>query len=428
MPSRRCASCGAPLGLFSAESLCITCHTRDPEAARVAAPARVPTGTAWLWIAPSAAGALATRDLGIILRVYRKVNQLSQVRLAEQLGYDPAYISLLERGKRTITDRGSLARIAGQLGIPPHILGVTDDDDADFVAMLQFADSVIRLAEITRHSGHAVEAVNKLWPLIARLEARVANGRSERDVTLLLTNARVAFGTSLGHVLPEERLFTAARWTGKALVAASQLGEPAVFAHVLRMHGNELRKAGYARAGAARLTQALAMGRTVSERGETLALLARTEGELGHSDLFDRAIHDAAHLLDQADEYTMLFNPFSLREIRLRGLLATGRPDLATALAGVDASEHSPTAPQWEIIERITAADVLAAAGESDRAASALTEATARAEQRRLPHQLQRIIRVSGRSPAPPLQAVQTIARAALSRLQTLLDASGTRS
>jgi transcriptional regulator with XRE-family HTH domain len=132
---------------------------------------------AWLWVAPSAARALATRDLGIILRAYRKVNQLSQVRLAEQLGYDPAYISLLERGKRTITDRGSLARIARQLGVPPHILGVTDGDDADFVAMLQFADSVIRLAEITRRSGNAVESVNELWPLIARLEARIANGR-----------------------------------------------------------------------------------------------------------------------------------------------------------------------------------------------------------------------------------------------------------
>ena len=161
MPRSRCASCGAPLGLFSAESLCITCHTRDPKAARVAVPARVPTGKAWLWIAPSAARALACRDLGIILRVYRKANQLSQLRLAEQLGYDPAYISLLERGKRTITDRRSLARIACQLGIPPHILGITDDDDADFVAMLQFADSVIRLAEITRRSGRAVEAVNE---------------------------------------------------------------------------------------------------------------------------------------------------------------------------------------------------------------------------------------------------------------------------
>ena len=255
MPRSRCASCGAPLGLFSAESLCITCHTRDPKAARVAVPARVPTGKAWLWIAPSAARALACRDLGIILRVYRKANQLSQLRLAEQLGYDPAYISLLERGKRTITDRRSLARIACQLGIPPHILGITDDDDADFVAMLQFADSVIRLAEITRRSGRAVEAVNELWPLIARLEARVANGRSERDVTVLLTHARVAFGTSLGHILPEERLFTAARWTGKALHTAGRLDEPALLAHALRMHGNELRKAGYAQAGAARLVR-----------------------------------------------------------------------------------------------------------------------------------------------------------------------------
>ena len=86
---RRCASCGAPLSLVSAESLCVTCYAADPNAPRVTVPARVPK-PAWLWVAPSAARALATRDLGIILRAYRKVNQLSQVRLAEQLGYDPA--------------------------------------------------------------------------------------------------------------------------------------------------------------------------------------------------------------------------------------------------------------------------------------------------------------------------------------------------
>jgi hypothetical protein len=253
---------------------------------------------------------------------------------------------LIERGKRVISDRGSLARIARQLAIPPHVLGVTDEDDADFVAMLQFADSVIRLAEITRRSGHAVEAVGELWPLIARLEARVASGRPERDVTLLLTSARVAFGTSLGHILPEERLFTAARWTGKALSTARRIGEPALLAHVLRMHGNELRKAGYARAGAARLHQAMSLSRTDIERGETLALLARTAGELGHSELFDQAIRDAILLLDHTDEHTMLFNPFSLREVHLRGLLATGRPDQAATLASAAATAQSPVAPQ----------------------------------------------------------------------------------
>ena len=170
---RRCASCGAPISSFTAELLCPACYGTNAGTSRVSAPAREPARTAWLWIAPQAARALATRDLAVILRAYRTVNQLSQAQLAEHLGYDPAYISLIECGKRVISDRGSLTRIARQLAVPPHVLGVTDDDDADFAAMLQFADSVIRLAELTRRAGHAVEAVNELWPLIARLEARV---------------------------------------------------------------------------------------------------------------------------------------------------------------------------------------------------------------------------------------------------------------
>jgi hypothetical protein len=141
--------------------------------------------------------------------------------------------------------------------------------------------------------------------------------------------------------------------------------------------------------------------------------------------LFDQSIHDAAFLLDRANEHTMLFNPFSLREVQLRGLLATGRPELATSLAAVEAASDSPAAPQREIIERITAADVLATAGESEHAASALMDATTRTEQRHLPHQLQRIIRVSSRSRSQTVQAVQGLAREALGRLRALWDQGG---
>lgn len=426
MSGRRCASCGTLMSAFTSGSLCVLCHTKDADAAVVPVPARAPRGTAWLWVSPAAASALATRDLGVILRTYRAVNHVSQRQLAEQLGYDPAYISLLERGKRAMTDRGSLARIARHLAIPPHILGVTDEDDADFTAMLQFADSTIRLAEIARRSGHAVDAVNELWPLIARLEARAATGRSERDVAVLLVHARVAFGTSLGHILPEERLATAAYWTGKAFRAAGHLGEHPLLAHVLRMHGNELRKAGYLKAGAGRLTQALTLSRSQTERGETLALFARAAGELGEPDLFDHAIHDATQILDRSGEYTMLFNPFALREIHLRGLLATGRAGAAAALARTASPGGRPTAPQWEIIERVTSADVLATAGQPEHAATALKEAVTSAEHRHLPHQIQRVIRVTTRSQAPAVQAIQVMARQALARVQARLDASRT--
>jgi hypothetical protein len=157
----------------------------------------------------------------------------------------------------TGTDRGTLTHIAQALAIPPHILGVAGPDDADFAAMLAFGSSVIRLADIARHSGRAADAVSELWPLITRLETRVAAGYAEHETMRLLAQARVSFGVALGHLMPEERLATAARWTGRALRIAWNLGDRELLASVLRMHGNELRKAGHAAAGIVRLRQSL---------------------------------------------------------------------------------------------------------------------------------------------------------------------------
>jgi len=63
---------------------------------------------------------------------------------------------------------------------------------------------VIRLADIARHGGRAADAVSELWPLITRLEARIAAGHAEPETMRLLAQARVSFGVALGHLLPEE--------------------------------------------------------------------------------------------------------------------------------------------------------------------------------------------------------------------------------
>jgi hypothetical protein len=121
-------------------------------------------------------------------------------------GRRPTYISALELGKRSLDDVGSRRRVCECLRLPPHILGVTDVADTDHHAMLQFGESTVRLAEMARQSGHAAEALSEPWPLGARLEARVEDGHTERDVLHLLARARVGLGVALGNVLPEERL------------------------------------------------------------------------------------------------------------------------------------------------------------------------------------------------------------------------------
>ncbi|MEU0248447.1 hypothetical protein ABZ192_29830 [Streptomyces sp. NPDC006235] len=229
--------------------------------------------------------------------------------------------------------------------------------DTDHRAMVQFGESTVRLAESARQSGHAAEAVSELWPLVARLEARVEDGHTERDVLHLLARARVGLGVALGNVLPEERLSTAARWTAKSLDLVEYFEEPALTSYALRMHGNELRKARLAGAAVERLCRAAALAPDNDSRAAALPLLARAAGALGNAELFGRVMRETEDLLSSVD-HTSLFNPFSLHEIRLRGLIATGQVDTAIRLV-----EHSPVltttvAPQWRVIELVTVAHV----------------------------------------------------------------------
>ncbi len=268
-----CERCGAVLSRYTRTPICPTC-----QAGTTALSARPPrlAPAVWMWSDPAATAALTSRDLAIILRARQAANGLSQEALAALLGYDKSYVAMIETRRRIPGDIAGRRHIARALGLPFHVLGVTDPVDADFAALMQFGDSVVRLAEVARQSGRAVEAVNELWPLVARLEARAADGRLERDTLQLLASARLAQGVSLGTVLPEERLTGAAAWTGKALVLARHLGDEPFLAAVLRMHGNELRKAGRLPAAVGRLEHAVAVSAVSADpggRGSAFALL-----------------------------------------------------------------------------------------------------------------------------------------------------------
>jgi transcriptional regulator with XRE-family HTH domain len=417
MAGKRCDACGAGLSNIATEPVCPTCHA----SANLAAPAvstRSLGPAVWMWSVGEAAAALASRDLATILRTYRRLNRFNQQQLADLLGYDKTYVSMIETGRRSINDVGTRRHIARTLGLPTHVFGVTDGGDADFAAMVQFGDSTIRLAEIARQAGRAVDAVNELWPLIARLEARAAEGHIERKTLVLLGQARVALGVSLGTVLPEERLAAAARWTGRALIIAERLEDPFFLAHTLRMHGNELRKANRIPAALKRLNRAVALSSDREGQGTALAFLARAAGEYGEPDLFDNAIERFRDLLDNGPARRMLFNPFTFREIQLRGLVSTDRPAEAVQIMQTSHADATPAAPQWHIIERVTAGQVHLAAGDRDGASEALRTALTAAESHRLPHQIQRTIRTAQTG---GLTEISADGQAALLRLNKLL-------
>ena len=415
--SRDCTRCGSPASPSGRPASCAACH----------APSSLPAAGAPVaaasWLSAAARSQLRG-DLGAILRGYRHASGLTQQQLADLLGYDRTYISMIECGRRGVTDRGTLTRIARTLAIPPHMLGIAGPDDADFTAMLAFGISVIRLADVARHSGRAAEAVSELWPLITRLEARIAAGYAEPETMRLLAQARVSFGVALGHLLPEERLATAARWTGRALCIAWDLGDRELLASVLRMHGNELRKAGHAAAGIIRLRQSLQVDGHPVLNGAGLVLLARAAAESGLAELFDTAARQCVQVLKSTPGNEVLFNTFTVREVRLRGLLATGRTGQAVDLAESFAADDGPPTPQWHVIERITTANVLARAGDEHTAADMLSAAISDAETLRLPHQVQRIIRLTGQPGVLAGHAIREHAQASLNRLDAQLAAT----
>ncbi|MBB6546881.1 helix-turn-helix domain-containing protein [Nonomuraea rubra] len=408
-----CAACATTVDDgWNASHLCPACHAISGAPLPSLTSAGSPI---WLWTSPSASPALASGNLAVIIKAYRRTARITQSALATALGYDTTYISMLENGRRAITDVPTLRRVAQYMGLPPHVLGVTDPTDADFISMIKFGESTIRLASIARESGHSAEAINELWPLVWRLEARLADGHADRAAAQLLGQARAMLGVALGDVLPEESLASAARWTGRALLIAHRLDDVALLTRALRVHGNELRKIGKKPAAAARLQRASDIA-PPSERGAVLIPLARTLAELGNAEYFDTTITDLQRFVD-SHHGTPLVNPFVVREVHLRGLLATGRLQDATRLAGADTPDAAGVAPQWQTIERVTVAEVFRANGDEAAASHALLQSIATAESTRLPHQIQRAMRAARGA----LPEVEEAGAAALQRLYLTL-------
>jgi hypothetical protein len=159
---------------------------------------------------------------------------------------------------------------------------------------------------------------------------------------------------------------------------------------------------------------------TLSRGNDALVLLARAAAAAGRAALFDEITEQCLRALDIAAGEVALLSSFTIREVRLRGLLATDRLAAAVALAAHDAAGAAPT-PQWRVIERVTSPNVLSQAGDKSTASDILSGAVSDAETLRLPHQVQRVIRMTCLPGMLANPLVSEQARSALTRLSTQL-------
>ncbi|MFD7121049.1 XRE family transcriptional regulator [Streptomyces sp. NPDC059922] len=340
---------------------------------------------------------LRSGDLGAILRYYRTFHRISQVQLSERINVDRSYISHMETQKRRVESIRDRIALADRLDIPYAALGISGVGQQDHIEMIANGESVVRLSRIAREEGRATDALRELDRLVRALEARAQRGKAMRGEMVLLAAARAEAGVALGDLLPEAHLSAAAHWTGSgARMIAYLEGEQRLSAHALSMHGNELRKAGDLGQAMETLQRAIEISPDPGGRATASLLLARAASESGNVAMLDQCVGKCWNALEQDPSISNFFvNPFSLREVELRGFLLTGRRREAERVASRATATTGAPSPTWEVMERVTMAQFFLATGETDAAAEALRDAIFDAQTLRLPHQVERAVRLA---------------------------------
>jgi len=406
---RHCRICGVHLSRYNETDLCWSCQ--ESKRATVETIPQIPSHIPPLQ-AQSHRKALLTQsildtvrrtepfsasDVGAFLKGYRKAHGLTQSQLATILEFDQSYISKLENGQ-SLQKITTLKEIATRLAIPPHLLiGVTPEDFATRYSaeLLEVAPAVIRLARTVREAGRADEALNELWPVLNRLETQAEHDQNNAPLLLTLAAGQTALGVILGDLLPEEDLFVTVRYLKQAVSIVEELGDDTLKAEVYRECGNELRKYKQLPEAIYHLERAYILASDSVDIGLTAGLLARAYGEIGEGNHFDITIKQALHQLDTATYFTALFNPITVHEIHLRGLVSLRRFDkIPSMLQNYDqrnAAFH--VAPQWHAISPITVAEAMFRIGKFDDGLERLQTGLINAEVCKLPHQVQRAMR-----------------------------------
>ncbi|MEV0991834.1 helix-turn-helix transcriptional regulator [Streptomyces sp. NPDC049949] len=180
-----CTRCGTKLSRSNTDTVCSPCRrTLGPAASSSLLQAASATASArWLPDDTERSAPPDGSNLADVLKAYRALHKLKQQDLADLLGYDQSYVSLLERGKRTIRDIGELRRLAHALALPEDELGLLPPAEAAVTvgaatggpgerSPLAAVDDQRRWRmtrrELNRHRADLTQAAARLYPDVSR--------------------------------------------------------------------------------------------------------------------------------------------------------------------------------------------------------------------------------------------------------------------
>lgn len=144
-----------------------------------------PSAPPGLWERPEMAKALAERDLGAVITVFRRWTGASQTDVGMLVGIPQPHISGIENGKRLVTSLDLFERFAEGLGIPKHLLGLADNStgnhgatgsgvnyrsrEADQAVLASHNQWLEQRRRLNLNRAKLTEVASALYPSVVRL-------------------------------------------------------------------------------------------------------------------------------------------------------------------------------------------------------------------------------------------------------------------
>lgn len=313
---RKCARCGAWLARDNSGLLCAPCaqsHRGDSRAPRLRPE---------FWRTDRMRGALATRDMGAVVRAYRTHpahgrRPLSQADVAEWLGITQGQLSRIESGRNRVRDYDKLVRYARRLHIPAELLwfdlrdptadqptaAEPDPDGGDVPPMVLSEPALADALLVTLRQNALIDNLTgsrALLPVAVRQmgfinEVLAAEGGG--GARLLGVAARFAEHTGWLHQECGD-LEAALRWSDTALELAERAEDSAVACYVRMRKSYIAGDAGRRQLAIDLADEAVAKAGPLSVRLKAFVLRQRAQGFALAGD-YD----GCARALDQAFEY-----------------------------------------------------------------------------------------------------------------------------
>ena len=348
--------CGTPLATDNSSALCSACARALQSAA--------PEPPADFWEHPSLSDALTNRDMGSVIRAYRRHpwhgrRGLSQGQLAEWGGVTQSQLSRIENGKSKVRDIDRLIAWARVLQIPEQILWFTVPRDIDTEpeprrAMRAIAPGLLSASADQDIAAQTIDLIRRyavidnltgprqvLRPVSSHLRHVVqllpnASGSGRDD--LLMAAARTA--ELLGWLFQDAGdLQSATRVTDRALRYSHELGDRHLEAYILMRQSTMATDAGDAQRALALCDAALRDRQHLTPRMVAVALRQQAAAHALRDDApqvmacIDQARGELADEADDPDhpsaDFTTYVTPGYLDMEAAACLVQLGRGDRA---------------------------------------------------------------------------------------------------